>query len=134
MAGQLELQWRGSGDGDLRKLRARLGGKIGDYRARQTVEHGLLGAFPNRVCWAPGLSRAGPLGNEAEVEEERPVDGLYDLAHGGFATLGQDFKTARVAPAREDEIGTREGLQNLGEKALRGRGCVGNVVEQCPLV
>lgn len=94
-----------------------LGCKIGDSGRVQYLEHGLLRFRPDGVGGAEGLPVAGDSGDEAEIEADRAVDGLDDLAYGGLAAGGEKLEASGMSPAGGDESGAAESLQDLGKKA-----------------
>jgi hypothetical protein len=71
---------------------------------------------------------------EAHVEADWTIDRFDDIAHRGFTAAGENGESTSLSPPGSDEVRAREGLENLGEEALRSFSDPGEIREECSLV
>ena len=73
---------------------------------------------PNAMGRTPALARAGVVAGEAEIQPDRPLDGLDHLQDGGGAVQFLQLEPAGIAPMGDHQPGTGKILQYLAQELL----------------
>src|SRR5215471_14699619 len=85
-------------------------GQFIDSSAAKDRDHGPLRLRPDGMGRTPGLTVAGMVRGEADVEPDRSFDGFHNLEHGCRSVCVTQLEPAGVSSVREDESCPRQVL------------------------